>query len=206
MSKLFATATATACTLVVMSACAEPLQESGGYIGAAYGATQYTDDGALEDDFDLFDLDDGGQAWQLYGGYRFFKYFAVEGRYTDFGDYTYKDNFGFGAEIEAKYSTLTAHAIGIYPFGQSGFDIFGQLGLGAVFYEAEFSAPGEQDESFDDSAATFSMGAGVRYTPPRLQQLTVQLAYDVYGFEAEDDFETYDQSVSMAKLGVQYNF
>ena len=39
----------------------------------------------------------------------------------------------------------------------------------------------------DDSAGTFSAGAGVRYTPPSLQQLTVQLAYDIYGFKAEDE-------------------
>ena len=132
---------ATALMLATTSAYSEPLKERGGYIGAAYGVTKYEDDGALEDDFGLFDLDDSGQAWQLYGGYRFFKYFAVEGRYTDFGDYTSEDNFGFGAEIEAKYSTLTAHAIGIYPFGQSGFDIYGQAGLGAVFYEAKGRIP-----------------------------------------------------------------
>jgi hypothetical protein len=207
MIKTFASVIIITSSLMVSGVYAEPLKEKGGYIGAAYGVTQFEDDGAREF-FGAFDLDDSGQAWQIYGGYRFFKYFAVEGRYTDFGDYTANDNFGFGLEVEDQYSALTVHAIGIYPFGQSGFDIYGQLGVGAIFYEAEYRETGFPSFSEDDTGGTFSAGVGVRYTPPSFQHLTIQLAADIYAFETEDVVldETYNQSLSMVKLGIQYNF
>ena len=195
MSILLSTLTTTA--LMTVNAGAEPLKEKGGYIGLSYGASQFEDDGAFD-----ADVDDDGRAWQIYGGYRFFKYLAVEGRYTNFGEF--KTDLGFD-EVKEKYSTFTAHALGILPFGQSGFDIYGQLGAGIVLYE--FSGKVfNTDVDVNDTAGTFSLGAGVRYTPPRLQQLTVQLAYDTYLFQAEGLSRTYDQSLSMAKLGVQFNF
>lgn len=191
-----------ASTLLTTQGLAEPLKESGGYIGLAYGVTSLEDD----DYFSPLDLDQRGQAWQIYGGYRFFKYLAVEGRYNDFGSYT-ADFSGIPGEIKAEYSAFTIHALGILPLGQSGFDIYGQLGLGMIFYEAKETITGYGLKE-DDDATTWSVGAGARYTPPRFQHLTVQLAYDFYGFEAEDSFygETYNQGISMGKLGVQYNF
>lgn len=98
---------------------------------------------------------------------------------------------------------MSAHALGILPFGESGFDIYGQLGFGLIAYEGDFEAFDESDEG-----TTLSLGAGVRYTPPRLQAMTVQLAYDIYLVQVEDELfgDTYDQSLSMVKLGIQYNF
>jgi hypothetical protein len=200
---------------------AEPLKERGGYIGAAYGATSFEDDGfydSYNDGFDVInlDLDEDGQAWQIYGGYRFMKYFAVEGRYTGFGDYKANaDGFlsgigNFSGEDKIEFSSLTAHALGIYPFGQSGFDIYGQLGLGTMVYDRKTTvsiAQGSGSVKDDDSSLTLSAGVGVRYTPPKFQHLTVQLAYDTYAFQVEDEFdEEYNMNLSMAKLGVQYNF
>ena len=196
MSILLSTLTATA--LITSHAyAAEPLKEKGGYIGLAYGASQFEDDGAFDGD-----VDDDGRAWQIYGGYRFFKYLAVEGRYTNFGEF--KSDLGFD-EVKEKYSTFTAHALGIYPFGQSGVDIYGQLGVGFVLYEFSGQIFGI-DVDVNDTAGTFSYGAGLRYTPPGFQRLTVQLAYDAYLFQAEGPYRNYDQSLSMAKLGVQFNF
>ena len=130
---------------------------------------------------------------------------AVEGRYTNFGDYISEDNIGLGFKITAEYSAYTVHAVGIYPFGQSGFDIYGQLGAGLVNYEAKENFFGQSEDS---DGGTWTAGVGVRYTPPSFQYLTVQLAYDIYAFEAEEDFtgETFNQSLGMGKLGIQYNF
>ena len=210
-------------SLLATGVYAEPLKERGGYIGAAYGATSFEDDG-FYDSYDDFsgsfnaDLDKDGQAWQIYGGYRFMKHFAVEGRYTGFGDYTadldgfikLEDIGDFRGEDKVEFSSLTAHALGILPFGQSGFDIYGQLGLGAMVYDRTTSVSideGSGRETDEDGALTWSVGLGVRYTPPKLQQLTVQLAYDAYFFKVEDEIdEEYNMSLSMAKLGLQYNF
>ena len=169
--------------------------------------TSFDDDDYFSGDFDglSLDLDESGQAWQVYGGYRFMKYFAVEGRYTDFGDYTtdikiYGEKVG---DITADFSALSVHGIGILPMGGSGFDFYGQLGFGLISYEGKTQG---YDES--DDATTFSLGVGARYTPPSVQAMTVQLAYDIYMFQVEEEFtgDTYDQSLSMVKLGIQYNF
>lgn len=211
--------------LPAIASYAEPLKERGGYVGAAYGVSSFEDDDAYASEFvdDVnyinSDLDKNGQAWQIYGGYRFIKYFALEGRYTYFGDYSGDfdgvvffpelngvDNFQGAIELE--FSAFTLHALGIYPFGQSGFDIYGQLGAGILSSESRVNVSfelGSGSVTEDDSATVLSAGAGVRYTPPGFQDLTIQLAYDLYAFEASigDD---YNQSLSMGKLGIQYNF
>jgi hypothetical protein len=212
-----------AATLIASSgALAEPLKTRGGYIGGAYGITSYEDDGLFSFDASgpvvsvISDLDEDGQAFQIYGGYRFGRYFALEGRYTNFGSYSSKYSgswYGtpFTGEEEIEFSALTVNALGIIPFGNSGFDAYGQLGLGAILYESEWSETdryGTYSDSDDDGAGTYTLGAGFRYTPPRLQALTVNLGYDVYFFkvEAEGIDETFNQSLSMFKLAAQYNF
>ena len=132
-------------------AVAEPMKETGGYLGLSYGFTELEDDDIYDseaiDEFSFFsgDLDTKGRAWQIYGGYRFLKFFSVEGRYTDFGSYDaeimvsvplFEFEEGLGKD-ELEFSALTAHAVGIYPFGQSGFDIYGQLGLGVLWFKGD---------------------------------------------------------------------
>jgi hypothetical protein len=180
---------------------AEPLKERGGYIGGAIGASKFTDDDIYPD---FVDLDDESTAYQLYGGYRFLKYFALEGRLTNLGEFEYSDRFD---NEKWQYGALTVNAMGILPFGDSGFDIYGQLGIGVIAVDVSSSFP---DSDFDDTGSVVTAGLGVRYTPPKFQAMTFGLGYDVYAFETEVDLgfasETYDQSISMTKFNIQYNF
>jgi hypothetical protein len=190
--------TALILTSTVIAAYAEPIKERGGYIGGAIGASNFDDD----DIYGGFaDLDDDSTAYQLYGGYRFMKYFALEGRLTSLGEFEYSGNFDAATE-DWQFGALTVNALGIYPFGDSGFDIYGQLGVGIITVEIDTNY-GFDD---DDSGSTFTAGAGVRYTPPRFQAMTFGLGYDVYAFENEVFSESLDQTISMAKLNIQYNF
>ena len=76
-----------------------------------------------------------------------------------------------------------------------------------MYYEGELTTGSVYlDTKEDDSAATLSAGLAVRYTPPKLQAMTVALGYDVYAFKAEDDAGTYNAKLGMGKLGIQYNF
>ena len=61
-------------------------KESGAYIGGGIGSTAYNDDKKLDD----YDLDDNAVGWTLFAGYRFFKFFAIEGGYTNFGEFSAK--------------------------------------------------------------------------------------------------------------------
>jgi hypothetical protein len=158
------------------------------------------------------DHNDRGRAWQIYAGYRIMKYFAVEGRYTDFGEYRV-DLSGqllgapISGESKASYVALSGHALGLFPFGGSGVDIYGQLGLGMVAYSNKLRTNIARIE-LDDSSYLWSAGAGVRYTPTGFQYLTVLLGYDWYGFEVGTTpfGDDQDQSIGMGKLGIQYNF
>ena len=66
--------------------------------------------------------DDSDFAWQIYGGYRLLKYFALEARYTDFGSYEAAlrgqvVGFDIDGNSTVEIVAVSAHAIGIYPFG-----------------------------------------------------------------------------------------
>ena len=91
------------------AAFAEPAKERGGYIGGGLAATTFDDGGA----FAGLDFDDSDSGSGIFGGYKFFKHMAVEARYNDFGTFTLE---GFGVDV----SSLSIHAVGIIPFGNSG--------------------------------------------------------------------------------------
>jgi hypothetical protein len=101
---------------------AEPPQR-GAYIGGAFGSSVFDDDGAF---FGLA-FDDRDQSFQGHGGYRFFRYFAIEGRYTNYGTFTLET-------IDLDATAVSAHAVGIIPFGSSGWELFGQFGVGSIFW------------------------------------------------------------------------
>jgi hypothetical protein len=88
---------------------AEPAKDRGAYLGAGFAGTTFDDGGA----FAGLDFDDSDSGSGIFGGYKFFKHMAVEARYNDFGTFTLE---GFGVDV----SSLSIHAVGIIPFGNSG--------------------------------------------------------------------------------------
>ena len=169
---------------------AEPISYPIGYIGGAFGASNY--DGDIIDNKD--DVNNDSTAYQIYGGRQFMKYLAIEGRLTNLAEFKYRNNAG--DKLDGQFWALTINTLGIYPFGGSGFDIYGQLGFGAIaLYSSHDFVPFRATE-------VLTAGLGARYTPPKLQAMTCGLGYDVYTFGTE----TFDQTISMAKLNIQYNF
>ena len=162
-------------------------KNSGGYIGGALGVTVF-DDGGF---FAGLGLDDQDSSMQIHGGYKILKHFAVEARYVDLGSYSVQ---GLGLALEGTVTSV--HAIGIIPFGDSGWELFGQLGLGTLDIEAT-GAPG-----FDEDV--FAGGIGVRYSATRNFSLAVQT--DVYVWEEDSTGFIYDMSVGGTQLAVQFIF
>ena len=239
----------------------------GAYIGGAVGATRFDDGGHLEldgyrvymTDLDIpaappdwmitqtittstrTDFDDSDVGYQVYGGYRFTRFFALEGRLTSLGSFR-RDlrtdgnvnvritgdsvvNVPFVQTGRASYhfTAITINALGIYPFGGSGFDIYGQLGAGAVRADVnidqQITATGGGDgettidsDPYGDSQLTvrptLTAGLGFRYTPAKLSAMTVVVGFDGYWFRLRDDVleDDFNQAVYMPKLGLQYNF
>ena len=164
---------------------AEPTKERGAYIGAGFAATSFDDDGA----FAGLDFDDSDSGYGVFGGYKFLKYFAVEARYNDFGTFTLE---GLGVDV----SSLSIHAVGIIPFGTSGWELFGQLGLGTATFDLGMGS--EEDE--DVGAA----GLGVRYSWSGKFAIAAQL--DAYAYEDTSLGTSYDVGVTSTMISFQYIF
>ena len=162
---------------------AEPL-DRGAYFGAGGGPTLFQDDGAFAPFFD-----DSDKGLMVFGGYKFFEYLSAELRYSDFG------GFGIGpASLDA--SAVSAHAVGIVPFGESGWEFFGQLGFGIV----NFSLPGLTD---DDQFASAG-GIGFRFSPTANFSLAIQT--DVLVWEDDSAGPTYDLAVGGTMLTGRFIF
>lgn len=174
-------------TLLVSSWCvadAAAPAEKGAYIGGAFGMTTLEDDGL----FNGLTVDDSDSGFGIFGGYKFFKHLAVEGRYTDFGTFTVE-----GLGIDA--SVVSVHVVGIIPFADSGWELFGQLGLGTV----DISIPGDSS-----SESVGSAGIGVRYSFSENLSLGVQT--DAYAYEEVDFGTTYDIGVVQTAITIRLSF
>ena len=129
---------------------AAPPAEKGAYIGGGFGPTSLEDDGL----FSGLTFDDSDSGFGIFGGYKFFKYLAVEARYADFGTFTVE-----GLGIDA--SVVSVHAVGIIPFADSGLELFGQLGLGTV----DISIPGDSTRETVGSADTIQLTSSSTMCP-----------------------------------------
>ena len=117
------------------------------------------------------------------------RHFSVEGRYTDFGTFSV-EGFGFDASV------LSAHAVGIIPFGSSDWEIFGQVGLGSLDVEL----PGASSES----EAVGSAGLGVRFSPTENFSFAAQ--FDAYAYEDTSLGTAYDIGFTATSLTLPYIF
>ena len=165
-------------------ASAEPAKERGAYLGAGFAGTTFDDGGAFAGL--VFDDSDSGLA--VFGGYKFLKHLAVEARYNDFGTFTLE---GSGVDV----SSLSVHAVGIIPFGNSGWELFGQLGLGTVDFELD-------GDSEDESVG--SAGLGIRFSWSGNFAVAAQL--DAYAYEDTSLGASYDVGVTSTMISFQYIF
>jgi len=111
------------------------------YGGVGYGFTHLDDS---DNNFNaITGFDDRDEAWSFFVGYKFSDNFAVEGGYSDLGDYDYD---GGDLEVEA----FTVDAVGILPVHER-IDVFAKAGLARVKYDAE--------QSTHENALTFGVGA-----------------------------------------------
>lgn len=173
-------------SLSAVAYAAEPL-EKGAYVGAGYGSSTYDDDGAFRGLF----FDDSDNSLQLSGGYKFFKHLAVEGRYQDFGSFTLSDI----QTVDIDVTAISVHAVGIIPFGTTGWEGFGHLGLGVVSQDVV---------NFDDDVTAIGGGLGVRWYATPNFALTAQV--DVFVWEDDSLGPTLDVSAGATQIAVQYIF
>jgi hypothetical protein len=137
---------------------------------------------------------------QALARHRMLKYFAVEARIGNLGEYRREDNFD---PVQSEFATYTGNAVGILPFGDSGVELYGQLGAGLI--------ANRMDSTFSEaqsSTAVGTYGLGFRYTRSSASPLSLTAGYNAYRFQAANDSEPgrSDQMLSKASLGLQYDF
>lgn len=162
---------------------AEPTAR-GLYAGGSIGTSIFEDDGSF---FGL-DFDDSDTAFQGHLGYKFLRFFAIEGRYTNYGTFSVES-------LEFDATAVSLHAVGIIPFGRSGWEMFGQLGLGSVNLEFE---------GLDDDQTTVAGGLGVRYHPTQFMSIGVQT--DAHVWEDDSFGFSVTPGVGATQLTVQFAF
>lgn len=177
-----------ACAMLLATAVATAAEppDRGFYVGGSVGVGSFDDDGAFSSD----SFDDSDTAFTIFGGYKILKYLAVEGRLSSLGSYSVNST-------DLDVTGYSLHAVGILPFGQSGWELFGQLGIGSV--NIDVGGFGDEDNTVG------SAGLGVRFYPT--PHLAISLQTDAYAWEEEDFLDrNYDLAVGATQLGVHYIF
>ncbi|HEX7374572.1 MAG TPA: porin family protein [Steroidobacteraceae bacterium] len=175
--------------LASTSALAAEPPARGFYVGANAGVTSFEDDGV----FAGAHFDDSDTAYGIYGGYKILKYLAVEARISNQGSYGVSNGFEHESFDVTVYS---AHVVGIIPFGTSGWELFGQLGIGSLNLDSRHFG--------DDNTTVGSAGIGVRYYPTSHLGLAVET--DAYAWEEDGFGSNRDLGVAATQLAVHYIF
>lgn len=182
-----------ACVLLCASGGAMAAEQAarGFYAGGLVGVTAFEDDGL----FNGYKFDDSGVGYAVFGGYKFFRYLAVEARLSSLGSYSVDDPYT-GQKDDFDASAISAHVVGIIPFGKSGWELFGQLGIGSVKFDANCCD--------DDNQTVGSAGIGVRFYPT--PHLGISLQTDAFAYEEDSYYGSYDLGIAATQLGIQYIF
>lgn len=168
--------------------------DRGFYLGAGFGKAELT----LEDSNSFADFEGDDLGVRVLGGYRFFRHFAVEASYADYGDA--QDSIA-GVDLTGSFSAFALSAVGLIPL--NSFDLFGKLGFGA--WEGELT-PRRSGGGFVEDNVDPLVGFGIQV---RSGNLTVrgEVEAQLLGFDNDNDGEADgDDLVSLLSLSLMWNF
>lgn len=158
--------------LVVLAliALTTPLCQAAGFnLGASIGQSD------IEDNQRIQGFNDGDFAWKAFVGFRFLKFFGVEGGYQDFGSPSQSL-----AGQTATYSVdgWDVWAVGILPIKK--FELFGKVG---ILYGDYRSTVNGVSESSSESDLGYGIGIGWAFT----KTFAMRLEYERFDTSAVDD-------------------
>lgn len=163
--------------------------ESGPYIGAAYGEFDVTIENIDGLTDAVRDLDTDSSAWKAFFGWRLNPYLAFEGDYIDLGD----ADGGFDASGSSGDYTLELDGFGVYAIGSLPLGIFELSGkLGYYFHDVTIDVdmdnigPGNGDViGSDESGEAWAYGVGAGVT--LLDHIHAKLEYEIMDIDDLDD-------------------
>ncbi len=153
-----------------------------------------------------FENDENNTAFKLFGGYKFNRYFALEGGYFDLGQFGYTaTTLPAGSLIgNIKLKGINFDAVGMYPINDK-FSVFGRVGLQYAEAKDTFANTGAVANPLDanpsKNAAGLKAGLGLQYdfTPA----LAMRLEGERYRI---DDAVGGKGDIDMLSLGLVYQF
>ena len=110
-------------------------------------------------------IDDSATAYGINGGYRFNRYFALEGAYEHLGSFDDSSNTGTDT-ISGKFkaNALSLSGVGFYPLS-SAWSLYGKAGLARTDAKLEASSENETTpvDNTSHTGTGLLIGAGVNY-------------------------------------------
>ncbi len=181
--------------LSAQSAVANDRYKATGYVGGALGLTKDNKDG-LEDIANQFGVtkEDEDTALQIFGGYRFNKYFAIEGKLANLGEYTISDCCD---NIVIEGRAVSVDAALIIPFGNAPLDLQAQVGLAIASIDVKSNFGVNEDSSETGGHA----GLALRWHAS--PTVTTRVGIESWVFDSDDSTEI---NVTAISIGAQYNF
>lgn len=163
--------------------------QAGGYVGASFG--QGTVDAG--DGFDGSDT-----SYKVQGGYRFVKFFGVEGDYRDLGtvDESYSDAQIGDVKVELGTKSIDVFAVGVLPIGTSNWEVFGKAGMARWDVDVQMSATQLGSQSESQTGNDFAYGVGAAYN---LNKFSVRMEYEEFDVDSP-------ASANMASVGFDFRF
>lgn len=201
-----------AAVLVLSGLVAAPQASARGpfYFGASVGATDIDSDIAIPGLITSGTVDGRDTGFKIFGGYEFFKYFAVEIALVDLGKASYSGSFyGFpvtGGKVEVW--GFNASAVGILPLSPD-FSLFGKLGV--LGWEAKWSdTTGGTRYSSTENGGDLSIGVGASYNFAK--NFSARFEWERFKAGGGEDYSTGlpnstgSANIDFLSLGVLYKF
>ena len=181
----------------------------GFYLGLGYGDVTFHDGGFSTNIYvNTGPIESKSNGMKVYTGYQFNNVIAIEASYTDFGKYSSKSNdndFSISPKATSIYANLG------YSFFDSQVRLFTTLGFASLAHNYD-KHPNTllviEDETF-----SLKYGFGLAYEPNALHGVGFRVAFEqlAYNTTIKDDEDwftlgSYNQSLTLIYLGVQYKF
>jgi len=132
---------------------------AGPYFGASLGQAS-ADLGDLGPDTTV---DDSDTEWKVYGGWRLFKFVAVEAGFSDMGEVSAASTID-SSSVSMSANGITVAALGVLPVGN--FDVFAKMGY--LYWDADLDIndPLLGQTTLGDDGNDTVLGAGVVWNYP----------------------------------------
>lgn len=155
------------------------------YVGASAGKTN------LQVDDLGGSFDSSATTYKVFAGFRFLKFFGIEGGYVDFGS---TDDSDAGVDLSVDATAWDAFAVGILPLGKH-FELFAKAGL--FRWDRNAEASGAVSDSSSDTGTNPVFGAGAAFKI--MKHLAVRLEYEKFKMNDID-------SLTQTTAGVDFRF